>query len=125
LVHYISPSAKYQTAAEITLASGNAAMEHGGVWTLGEWKDAGINLGMMQVPYSKSKISYGQYSPMCVFKESSLKQEAFDFIYFCTADPVGQKIIVDRGQLQPTLKSLREDFLAGDPPPSRDERQLA
>ncbi len=35
LVHYISPSAKYQAAQEISLVSGNAAMEHGGVWTLG------------------------------------------------------------------------------------------
>jgi multiple sugar transport system substrate-binding protein len=125
LKHYISPSAKYQTAQEITLVSGNAAMEHGGVWTLGEWKDAGINLGMMQVPYSQKKITYGQYSPMCVFKESEHKQEAFDFIYFCTANPDGQKIIVDRGQLQPTLKSLRDLFLNGDPPPSKEERQLA
>lgn len=125
LVHYVSPSAKYQTAADITLVSGAAAMEHGGIWSLGEWKDAGINLGMMQVPYSKTKVTHGQYSPMCVFKESSVKQEAFEFIYFCTADPVGQKIIIDRGQLQPTLKSLREDFLGGDPPPSREERQLA
>jgi hypothetical protein len=62
---------------------------------------------------------------MCVFKESQVKQEAFDFIYFCTADPAGQKIIIDRGQLQPTLRSMRDDFLNGDPPPSKEERQLA
>jgi multiple sugar transport system substrate-binding protein len=125
LVHYVAPSAKYQTAQEITLPSGNVAMEHAGVWSMGEYLDAGINLGMFQVPYSKQKTSYGQYSPMCVFRESQVKQEAFTFIYFCTADPVGQKIIVDRGQLQPTLKSLREDYLNGAPPPSREERQLA
>ena len=125
LVHYVGPSAKYQTAQEITLASGNVAMEHGGVWSMGEWIDTGINLGMMQVPYSKQKTTHGQYSPMCVFKESAHKQEAFDFIYFCTADPVGQKIIVDRGQLQPTLKSLREEYLNGEPPPTNEERQLA
>ena len=53
------------------------------------------------------------------------KQEAFTFIYFCTADPVGQKIIVDRGQLQPTLKSLRDDYINGTPPPTAAERQLA
>lgn len=35
------------------------------------------------------------------------------------------KIIVDRGQLQPTLKSLREDYLNGDAPPTKEERQLA
>ena len=125
LKHYVAPSAKYQTAQEITLPSGNVAMEHGGVWSMGEYLDAGVNLGMIQVPYSKQKTSYGQYSPMCVFKESKLKPEAFTFIYFCTADPAGQKIIVDRGQLQPTLKSLREDYLNGTPPPGRDERQLA
>ena len=61
---------------------------------------------------------------MCVFKESQLKQEAFDFIYFCTADPAGQKIIVDRGQLQPTLKALRQDYLNAEKPTS-EERQLA
>jgi len=125
LKHYVAPSAKYQTAQEITLTSGNVAMEHGGVWSMGEYLDAGVDLGMMQVPYSKKKTSYGQYSPMCVFKESKHKQEAFNFIYFCTADPVGQKIIIDRGQLQPTLKSLREEYLNGNPPPTRDERQLA
>ena len=125
LKHYISPSAKYQTAQEITLPSGNAAMEHGGVWSMGEYLAAGVEMGMFQVPYSKQKTSYGQYSPMCVFKESSLKQEAFDFIYFCTADPAGQKIIVDRGQLQPTLKALRDDYLNATPPPDATERQLA
>ena len=125
LKHYISPSAKYQTAQEITLPSGNAAMEHGGVWSMGEYLDAGVELGMIQVPYSKQKTSYGQYSPMCVFKESKLKQEAFDFIYFCTADPAGQKIIVDRGQLQPTLRALRDDYLNATPPPDATERQLA
>ncbi|MFN8493177.1 MAG: extracellular solute-binding protein [Caldilineaceae bacterium] len=125
LKHFVAPSAKYQTAQEITLTSGNVAMEHGGVWSMGEYLDAGVDLGMIQVPYSKKKTSYGQYSPMCVFKESKHKQEAFNFIYFCTADPVGQKIIIDRGQLQPTLKSLREEYLNGNPPPTRDERQLA
>jgi len=62
---------------------------------------------------------------MCVFSGSPLKQEAFNFIYFCTADPVGQQIIIDRGQLQPTLKSLRETYINGTPPPTAEERQLA
>jgi len=125
LKHYVAPSAKYQTAQEITLASENVAIEHGGIWSMGEWLDVGINLGMVQVPYSKQKASYGQYSPMCVYTGSKLKNEAFTFIYFCTADPVGQKIIVDRGQLQPTLKSLRDPFLNATPPPSKVERQLS
>ena len=56
---------------------------------------------------------------MCVYTGSPLKDEAFEFIYFCTADPVGQKIIVDRGQLQPTLKSLREEYLNAATPPTR------
>ncbi len=124
LKHFVAPSAKYQTAQEITLVSGNVAMEHGGIWSMGEYLDAGVNLGMIQVPYSKVKASYGQYSPMCVYKESSKKPEAFEFIYFCTADPAGQQIIVDRGQLQPTLRSLREPFL-NTTPPSTVERQLA
>ena len=118
LKHFVSPSAKYQTAAEIVLPSLNVAMEHGGVWSIGEYVAAGVNLGMVQVPYSKKKASYGQYSPMCVYTGSPSKQEAFTFIYFCTADPVGQKIIVDRGQLQPTLKSLRNDYINGKPPPT-------
>jgi multiple sugar transport system substrate-binding protein len=124
LKHYITPSAKYQTAAEIVLPSMNVAIEHGGVWSMGEYMDAGVNLGYFQVPYSKKKTSYGQYSPMCINTGSKLKNEAFEFIYFTTADPAGQKIIVDRGQLQPTLRSLREDYLnAGKP--TREERQLA
>jgi len=125
LKHYISPTAKYQTAQEITLNSKNVAMQHDGVWSMGEMINAGINLGMMMIPYNTQKASYGQYSPMCVFKDSEKKQEAFEFIYFCTADPEGQKIIIDRGQLQPTLKSLRDEYLNGTPPPSKDERQLA
>ena len=118
LKEYVAPSPKYQVAQEIILPSLNVAMEHGGVWSIGEYVDAGVNLGMVQVPYSKKQTTYGQYSPMCVFTGSPLKNEAFEFIYFCTADPVGQKIIVDRGQLQPTLKSLREDYLNGAPPPT-------
>jgi len=125
LKHFISPSAKYQTAQEIALNSKNVAMVHDGVWSLGEMINAGIKVGMMQVPYKTKQTSYGQYSPMCVFKESEKKQEAFEFIYFCTADPAGQKIIIDRGQLQPTLKSLRDVYLDGTPPPAKDERQLA
>jgi ABC-type glycerol-3-phosphate transport system substrate-binding protein len=77
------------------------------------------------VPYAKKQTSYGQYSPMCIFKGSKLKDEAFEFVYFTTADPAGQKIIVDRGQLQPTLKSLRADYINGTPPPGPVERQLA
>ena len=92
---------------------------------MGEYLDAGVKLGMIQVPYSKKQTTYGQYSPMCVFTGSRFKQEAFNFIYFCTADPDGQKIIVDRGQLQPTLKSLRKQYLNGTPPPDATERQLA
>ena len=61
---------------------------------------------------------------MCINTTSDHKQEAFDFIYFCTADPIGQKIIVDRGQLQPTHKSLRSDYLNGKTPPTAAERQL-
>ena len=125
LKHFVSPSAKYQTAQEIVLPSLNVAMEHGGVWSIGEYVDAGVNLGMVQVPYSKKQTTYGQYSPMCVYTGSPHKQEAFNFIYFCTADPVGQKIIIDRGQLQPTLKSLRQEYINGNPPPTAAERQLA
>jgi len=44
LKHYVAPSAMYQTAQEITLASENVAMEHGGIWSMGEWLDVGINL---------------------------------------------------------------------------------
>jgi len=125
LKHYVAPTAKYQTAQEVTLNSKNIAMQHDGVWSMGEMINAGINVGMMQVPYSTKKATYGQYSPMCVFTGSKVKQQAFDFIYFCTADPAGQKIIVDRGQLQPTLKSLRDEYLNGKPPPTKAERQLA
>jgi ABC-type glycerol-3-phosphate transport system substrate-binding protein len=100
-------------------------MEHGGVWSIGEYVDAGVNLGMVQVPYSKKQTTYGQYSPMCVFTGSKYKSEAFNFIYFCTANPIGQKIIIDRGQLQPTLKELRPEYLNGTPPPTSAERQLA
>jgi multiple sugar transport system substrate-binding protein len=125
LKEFISPSAKYQTAAEIILPSLNCAMEHGGVWSMGEYLAAGVNLGYVMAPISKNKVTYGQYSPMCVFTGSAHKQEAYNFIYFCTADPVGQKIIVDRGQLQPTLKSLTPAYLDGTPPPNKAERQLA
>jgi multiple sugar transport system substrate-binding protein len=125
LKHFVSPSAKYQTAQEIVLPSMNVAMEHGGVWSMGEYLAAGVNLGYFMVPYSKKQATYGQYSPMCVYTGSKLKDQAFEFIYFCTADPVGQKIIVDRGQLQPTLNSLREAYLNGTPGPNAAERQLA
>ncbi len=74
LKHYVSPSAKYQTAQEIVLPSLNVAMEHGGVWSIGEYVAAGVNLGMVQVPYSKTKASYGQYSPMCVYTGSLAKR---------------------------------------------------
>lgn len=124
LKHFVSPSAKYQTAQEIVLPSMNVAIEHGGVWSMGEYLAAGVKLGYFMVPYAKKQTSYGQYSPMCVFKGSKLKDEAFDFIYFCTASEAGQKIIVDRGQLQPTLKSLRKAYLEGTPPPGPEERQL-
>jgi multiple sugar transport system substrate-binding protein len=125
LKHFIAPTAKYQTAQEITLNSKNVAMVHDGVWSMGEMLNAGINVGMMQVPYSTKKATYGQYSPMCIFTGSQQKEDAFEFIYFCTADPAGQKIIIDRGQLQPTLKSLRDEYLNGTPPPTKSERQLA
>ena len=124
LKHFVSPSPKYQNAQEIVLASSNVAMQHAGAWSIGETVDAGINLGIVQVPYNKNKTTYGQFSPMCINTSSDFKQEAFDFIYFCTADPVGQKIIVDRGQLQPTHKSLRSDYLSGATPPTTAERQL-
>ena len=125
LKSYVAPSGKYQTAQEILPPSDNVAMYHDGVWDMGDFVSKGVDMGFIQVPYSKKKISYGQYSPLCVFTGSPNKDVAFDFIYFCTATQDGQKILVDRGSLQPTLKVLRDDFLNGTPPPAKADRQIA
>ena len=57
LKEYVAPTPKYQNAQEIILPSLNVAMEHGGVWSIGEYVAAGVNLGMVQVPYSKKQTT--------------------------------------------------------------------
>jgi len=123
--YYVAPSGKYQTAQEILPPSDNVAMYHDGVWDMGDYVSKGVDMGFIQVPYSKKKVSYGQYSPLCVFTGSEHKDVAFDFIYFCTATTDGQKILVDRGGLQPTLKALRSEYINGTPPPGPADRQIA
>ncbi|MGD0002782.1 MAG: substrate-binding domain-containing protein [Anaerolineaceae bacterium] len=120
------PNGKYQSSSmDIEPPSDDVAMYHDGVWDMGDYVSKGTDMAFIQVPYSKKKITYGQYSPLCVYTGSEHKDVAFDFIYFCTATADGQKILVDRGHLQPTLKVLRDDFLNGTPPPDKASRQLA
>jgi multiple sugar transport system substrate-binding protein len=125
LVEYVAPSAKYQTAFEVDLRAQNVALMHTGIWDMGSFVDAGVDFGMVQVPYMNKQSSYGQYSPLCVYKESKYVPEAFDFIYFCCATYDGQKILVDKGVLQPTRNDLRDEFLQNPNPPAPEYRKVA
>jgi multiple sugar transport system substrate-binding protein len=124
LVHYVAPSPAYQAAGEISLQAGTASMHHSGSWFIGRINDAGVRWGTFPVPYSQTQISYGHYSPLCVYRETPHPQEAYEFAFFATSSHDGQKILVDLGMQQPTRKDLRETFLNNEAAPAQEHRQV-
>lgn len=124
LEHFISPTPAYAAAGEISLVAGTVAMQHDGVWNLGRINEAGVNWGVVQVPYNKTQVSYGHYSPLCVFSKTAHPQESYDFIAWACCSHDGQKILVDLGMQQPIRKDLREDFLNNEKPPEKQYRQV-
>lgn len=124
LKHYVAPSPAYEAAGEISIQAGSVAMQHLGAWSIGRINQAGVNWGTMQVPYKETKVSYGHYSPLCIFSQTEHPQEAYDFIsWACLSEP-GQSILVDLGMQQPIRKSLRENFLNDDDAPALESRQV-
>jgi multiple sugar transport system substrate-binding protein len=124
LEHFVSTSPLHEPAQPVGLQQGNVAMAHIGVWLLGRINAVDINWGTFQVPYNKTKASYGHYSPLCVFSKTKYPQEAYDFIFFATCSYEGEKIVVDLGMQQPIRKDLREQFLANPEPPEKKYRQV-
>jgi len=123
LKHFVAPSPAYEAAGEISIQSGTVAMQHIGAWSIGRINQAGINWGTIQVPYSKTKISYGHYSPLCIFSKTKYAQESYDFISWACLSHDGQAILVDLGMQQPVRKDLREVFLNDNDAPSKASRQ--
>ncbi|OUC07565.1 hypothetical protein RY27_14175, partial [Litorilinea aerophila] len=119
LKHFVSPSPAYEAAGEVSLQAQTVAMQHIGVWLLGRINQAGINWGTFQVPYSKTRVSYGHYSPLCIYRQTEHPQEAYDFVFFACCSREGEKILVDMGMQQPIRKDLREDFLNNEAPPAK------
>ncbi len=124
LEHYVAPSPAYETAAPVDMRSKNLAMQHIGAWTIGRINAAEVNWGTTQVPYNTTPVSYGHYSPLCVFSRSSVQQEAYDFVKFACCSFEGQKILVDLGMQQPIRKDLREQFLSNPEGPDGASRQV-
>ncbi len=124
LEHYVAPSPAYETAAPVDMRSKNLAMQHVGAWSIGRINAAEVNWGTTQVPYNQTPVSYGHYSPLCVFSRSSVQQEAYDFIKFACCSFDGQKILVDLGMQQPIRKDLREEFLSNPEGPDGPSRQV-
>ncbi len=124
LEHYVAPSPAYETAAPVDMRSKNLAMQHIGAWSIGRINAAEVNWGTTQVPYNTTPVSYGHYSPLCVFSRSSVQQEAYDFVKFACCSFEGQKILVDLGMQQPIRKDLREQFLSNPEGPDGASRQV-
>ncbi len=124
LEHYVAPSPAYQAAGEISLQAGTVAMQHVGVWLVGRINEAGVNWGTFQVPYNKTRVSYGHYSPLCIFSQTAHPQESYDFISWACCSHDGQKILVDLGMQQPIRKDLREGFLTNEAAPEQQYRQV-
>jgi multiple sugar transport system substrate-binding protein len=124
LKHYVGPSPAYEQATTMDIRSKNVAIQHIGVWLLGRINDAGVTRwGTFQVPYSKTKASYGHYSPLCISSKSKYKQESYDFISFaCLYE--GEEILVDMGMMQPIRKDLRDRFINNPAPPEPKYRQV-
>ena len=124
LEHYVAPSPAYEAAGEISIQAGTVAMQHLGAWSIGRINQAGVNWGTFQVPYNKTRVSYGHYSPLCIFSQTEHAQEAYDFISFACLSKPGQSILVDLGMQQPVRKDLREEFLNDDDAPDMASRQV-
>ena len=124
LEHFVATSPLYEPAQPVGLQQGNVAMAHIGVWSLGRINAVDINWGTFQVPYNKTKASYGHYSPLCVFRKTKHPQEAYDFIFFACCSFEGEKILVDLGMQQPIRKDLREQFINNPAPPEKKYRQV-
>jgi multiple sugar transport system substrate-binding protein len=124
LEHFVAPSPAYEQAGTIALESGNVSMQHYGVWMVGRVNEAGVNWGTFQVPYNRTRVSYGHYSPLCIFRDTDHPQEAYDFTFFATCSYDGQKILVDLGMQQPIRKDLRDEFLVNPAGPAPEYRQV-
>jgi multiple sugar transport system substrate-binding protein len=124
LVHYVSPSPAYQQAGEISIQSGTVSMQHVGVWLVGRINQAEVNWGTFQVPYNTAQVSYGHYSPLCIYHDTKHPQEAYDFSFFASCSQEGEKILVDLGMQQPIRKDLRDVFLNNEAPPAQEYRQV-
>ena len=124
LKHFVAPSPAYEAAGEVSIQAGTVAMQHLGAWSIGRINQAGINWGTLQVPYKETKVSYGHYSPLCIFSKTAHAQEAYDFISFACLSKEGQAILVDLGMQQPVRKDLREEFLNDNDAPAKESRQV-
>lgn len=123
LKHFVAPSPAYEAAGEISIQAGSVAMQHIGAWNIGRINQAGIDWGTMQVPYSKTKVSYGHYSPLCIFSQTDHPQESYDFIKWACLSQDGQTILVDQGMQQPVRKDLRDQFISNEAAPDTASRQ--
>lgn len=124
LKEYVAPSPAFQAAGEVSLQAGTVSMSHEGVWMLGRINAANVNWGTFQVPYKTKQVSYGHYSPLCVFSKTDYPQQSYDFISWACCSRDGQKILVDLGMQQPIRKDLREDFLNNEASPDLTSRQV-
>lgn len=124
LEHFVAPSPAYEAAGEISIQAGTVAMQHLGAWSIGRINQAGVNWGTFQVPYKETQVSYGHYSPLCIFSKTEHPQESYDFISWACLSRDGQAILVDLGMQQPVRKDLREEFLNEEDAPSKESRQV-
>lgn len=103
--HYISPSPQFQQSGNISFQSGTVAMQYGGVWNIGAFRDAKFQWDVAPFPNGKTPVSTGWYSPLAITADSKAKEAAWKWISYCCSQQ-GQLIVAKHGENVPPVKKL-------------------
>lgn len=109
--HFVWSAPQYPTAQPIGFRNNNLAMDHNGAWQIGRYATDVKRLGVAPAPTKKLPVSGGHYSPLVMTRHSQNKDTAWAWMYFACLSEMGQGILSDAGQMQPTRRSLTQRFL--------------
>jgi len=113
----VSPVGLTGQEADNLFAAGKASIEFNGPWAINGFKNAGINLGIAEVPTGpKGHKTWGGDTVLSITANSAVKEAAWEFIKYWNSVPVQRKWALEVG-FPPTRIDMATDkaLLAGNP----------
>ncbi|GHV50909.1 ABC transporter substrate-binding protein [Spirochaetia bacterium] len=113
----LSPQGLTGQEADNLFAAGKAAIEFNGPWALNGFRNAGIDLGVAEVPAGPvARKTWGGDSMLMINKDSKAKEAAWAFIEYWNSQEVQRKWALEVG-FPPTRTDMSQDsaLLNGNP----------